>query len=251
MPVHDWNRVEAGVFHHFHNAWAMRISDALNEGLLPKGYYALAEQHGLRRVADVLTLSIADPDRPASPGGGVGGVALAEPKVTRRLIATEEANHRRLRRTIAVRHVSTHRIVALIEIVSPRNKDRPRSVTDFVAKCHSALQLGCHVLVLDLFPPGTHDPQGLHAAIWELFGTDEEPVPTAKPLILGSYMAGMIPEAFVEFVGVGDVLPEMPLFLEHHWGIQVPLEATYLAAYGSVPAVWRGVVEENLPEATT
>ena len=44
MPIHDWTRVPAGIFHHFHGRWIAAICDALNEGLLPGDYYALAEQ---------------------------------------------------------------------------------------------------------------------------------------------------------------------------------------------------------------
>jgi len=44
MPVHDWTRVEAGIFHDFHHAWIEEIKRALNRGLLPPDYYALAEQ---------------------------------------------------------------------------------------------------------------------------------------------------------------------------------------------------------------
>jgi hypothetical protein len=44
MPIHDWARVDPGIFHHFHTAWITHISDALNDGLLPGGYYALVEQ---------------------------------------------------------------------------------------------------------------------------------------------------------------------------------------------------------------
>jgi hypothetical protein len=43
MPIHDWTRVGAGIFHHFHQRWLAAISDALNSGLLPPEYYALAE----------------------------------------------------------------------------------------------------------------------------------------------------------------------------------------------------------------
>jgi hypothetical protein len=35
MPIHDWTRVSAGIFHHFHQKWVGTIADALNEGLLP------------------------------------------------------------------------------------------------------------------------------------------------------------------------------------------------------------------------
>jgi hypothetical protein len=40
MPVHDWSRVEAGVYHDFHNAWIIMLRNALNGGLLPAEYYA-------------------------------------------------------------------------------------------------------------------------------------------------------------------------------------------------------------------
>ena len=34
MPVHDWARVYAGLFHDFHQSWSIRIKDAMNAGLL-------------------------------------------------------------------------------------------------------------------------------------------------------------------------------------------------------------------------
>lgn len=55
MPVHDWSDVDANVFHHFHQAWALHISMALN-GLLPEGYSALVEQHSPKLVPDVLAV---------------------------------------------------------------------------------------------------------------------------------------------------------------------------------------------------
>ena len=44
MPIHDWTRVDAGIFHHFHHGWIEDLSRALNRGLLPPDHYALAEQ---------------------------------------------------------------------------------------------------------------------------------------------------------------------------------------------------------------
>ncbi len=51
MPVHDWTRVDAGIFHAFRYFWIYQISAALNRGLLPPAYYALSEQTavGIRR----------------------------------------------------------------------------------------------------------------------------------------------------------------------------------------------------------
>jgi hypothetical protein len=43
MPVHDWTRVTAGIFHDFHHERISTIKRALNAGLLPAGSYALAQ----------------------------------------------------------------------------------------------------------------------------------------------------------------------------------------------------------------
>src|SRR5438132_12473774 len=151
MPLHDWTRVEAGIFHAFRVAWMPEIQKSLNGGLLPEGYYAWAEQHAGRAVADVLTLH-------ASPGSAlplpalpaIAGTAVAEAPPRVRTKQTVQPLGRR--RTLAVRHVSGHRLVALIEILSPANKDRLKHVEQFATKAVFALELGVHLLLVDLFP---------------------------------------------------------------------------------------------------
>jgi hypothetical protein len=243
MPVRDWTRVNTGIFHDFHGAWITHLKEALNGGMLPEGYYAMAEQHAGRMIPDVLTLQFGE-TRPIAPRDlGPVGVAEAPPRVSRKMVASPNAAYRTARRTLAVRHVSEHRLVALVEILSPANKDRRTSVNDFVAKARSALQLGCHLLLIDLSPPGSSDPHGIHGAIWEFFDPRDYAPPADKPLSLVSYVALPIPEAYIEHVGVGDVLPDMALFLEPDWYVNVPLEATYQAAWRGFPAYWRGVLE--------
>src|SRR4051794_10839215 len=56
MPLHDWTRVDDGTFHAFHTSWLTHLVEALNAGLLPRGYYALSEQVATRMQTDVLTL---------------------------------------------------------------------------------------------------------------------------------------------------------------------------------------------------
>jgi hypothetical protein len=172
MPAHDWTRVDAGIFHAFHLAWLGQLQAALNGGLLPAGYYAMAEQHAGAAIPDFLTLHTSPPGSlPRHPrGGGVATVTKTKPGVQRKLVA--RAAPRARRRTLAVRHVSGHRIVALLEIVSPANKDRRRSVKEFVNKVVAAIQFRIHVSVVDLFPPGPHDPAGMHGAIWDRFDPD-------------------------------------------------------------------------------
>jgi hypothetical protein len=167
MPLHDWTRVDDGIFHDFHCAWIIHLKESLNEGLLPDGYYAMAEQHARDRIPDVLTLRAPDRDRSPQLPPPDRGVALADapPRVSRKLVADLPFAYHTRRRTLTIRHVSDHRIVALIEIISPGNKDRASCVEEFVEKVDSAPEKGIHVLVADLFPPGKHDPQGIHGAI--------------------------------------------------------------------------------------
>jgi hypothetical protein len=242
MAVHDWTRVSAGTFHDFHNAWITRLRDAFNDGLLPPGYYAQGEQWAGQIQTDVLTLRAGR--EPASPeGGGVVVVEQTPPQVSRRVASSEAAHVRAARRTLVIRHASGHSVVALLEILSPANKDRPRSVSDFVDKAVSAIRQGIHLLVVDLFPPGPHDPRGIHALIWEDYGDELDAPPPGQPVALASYLARTLPEAYLEFVAVGAALPAMPLFLDLHAYLTVPLAATYDQAYRGVPAIWREVLE--------
>jgi hypothetical protein len=254
MPVHDWTRVEAGIFHAFHTSWVGRIQDFLNEGLLPRGYYALAEQHVGRPITDVLTLHATPaptvPPFPLPPATGGTAVAETPPKVRRR--HTVEPAVLARRRSLTIRHVSGHRLVALLEIVSPANKDRARHVEDFAAKAVDALDVGVHLLVVDLFPPGAHDPFGMHGAICQRLEQSDEPydLPADEPLTLAAYAAGPRVEVYLEHLAPGAVLPEMPLFLRPDRYVNVPLEPTYQAAYRGMPAFWRDVLEGRPPGET-
>ncbi len=244
MPVHDWTRVDAGTFHDFHSGWIIHLRETLNGGLLPPDYYAMAEQHGGPFILDVLTLQAPPAPPPTAAQGGLA-VEEAPPRVRRKLLLS--AGARGTRRTLTIRHVSGHRIIALVEIVSPANKDRPRHVAELAAKIETALLEDIHVLLVDLIPPGLHDPQGIHGAIWERFDNDSYPLPPDEPLTLASYVADRRPEAYLEHLAIGFPLAEMPLFLDPEHYVNIPLEPTYLAAYRGMPAYWRDVIEGNRP----
>ena len=181
-----------------------------------------------------------------------GGTALAEapPRVRRRHTIEQAALERR--RSLAIRHISGHRLVALLEIVSPANKDRERHVEDFAAKAVDAFNSGVHVLLVDLFPPGVHDPYGMHGAVWQRLEQSDEPydVPAEAPLTVASFAAGPQVEVFVEYLAVGAALPEMPLFLRPDRYVPAPLESTYQTAYRGMPAFWRDVLEGRPPQAS-
>src|SRR4051812_46114997 len=93
MPIHDWTRVDAGIFHAFHHDWITDISRALNRGVLPPEYYALPEQVAGGLGPDVLTLRKPGGNGtrapPGLPSGGIA-VAVAPPQV--RIRMQSEAN---------------------------------------------------------------------------------------------------------------------------------------------------------------
>jgi hypothetical protein len=250
MPIHDWSRVAAGIFHHFHHGWIEEIARSLNRGILPADYYAMAEQFAAGLGPDVLTLHApqlggdggTDRSTGRSPEERGGGVLLARPRV-RPIAETEMEFYRRKQSLVAVRHVSGDRVVAVVEVVSPGNKCTRPALEQFVRKVAEFLDRRVHLLILDLLSPGRHDPRGIHGAIWDYIDVQPYSPPPGKTLTLAAYESDLAIRAYVESVAVGDALPEMPLFLEPGGCVEVPLEASYQSAWEAVPRRWKNVIE--------
>lgn len=218
MPVHDWKRVPAGVFHGFHQHWTVEIEVALNHGILPSHYYAFIEQAASGRFPDVLT----------------------PPHVS--IIAVIEADAYAQRANRVVVLDDADEVVAVLEIVYPGNKANLDGFNQFVEKALRFIRSGIHFVFIDLFPPTSRDPRGLHAAIWSEMVEYDFQLPAGKPLTVASYSCGIIRQAFAEPLAVGDELPFMPLFLQADRYVQVPLEATYQSAFSDLPNRWRDVL---------
>jgi hypothetical protein len=244
MPVHDWTRVKAGIFHHFHHEWISEISRALNRSLHGTNYYALAEQLTGDWGPDVLTLQ-----RPA-PGGKKGrkspapspssAVALADsPPKVRYQVTDEKKWYAAKKKDVTIRYVSEHDLVAVLEVLSPGIKSSRGAVDEFVHKAHSLLRAGIHFAAVDVFPPTRRDPEGIHPLLWGDDDEDSFRFDPAKPLTCASYVGSSLARGFIETVGVGDVLPNLPLFLLSDEYVPVPLEETYQAAFDAVPDFWR------------
>src|SRR5262245_22651179 len=130
----------------FHGTWAASIARILNQGILPDGYYAvpLVDRDGPVEI-DVATLH-----KNESTGAGSGSTALLTwaPPIPRIEVSVELP---------ADDGVEVHvfaddgdpRLAAAIELLSPQNKDRPRSHDAFIAKCVGYLQQGSSVVVVD------------------------------------------------------------------------------------------------------
>ena len=242
MPVHDWTRVEAGIFHDFHHGWIEEIKRALNRGLLPPDHYALAEQIAGGLGPDVLTLKGpakgGEPD--PNPPGAVA-LAVAPPKAQFRARAEVDIYATKAK-AVVIRHTSRHQVIAVVEIVSPGNKNSRHGLRAFVEKAEEMLRAGVHLLIVDLFPPTPRDPPGIPKAVWDEFADNDYALPPDRPLSLGAFIGGPCPEVFLEPTAVGAALPDRPLFLTPDDYVPVPLEATYQSAWEAVPAYWRDVL---------
>ena len=240
----------AGDWHDFHLAWIAEIRKQLNGGVLPAGYSAKAEPQGGFRVreedgdadgrrrgggrnpprdrrfeGDLLTLR----DTGEAADGG-GGIALAEAPPRVRLATPLPGPAPRARR-VAVRSGADGRVVALIELVSPGNRDGRGKVEAFCEKIELALRGGVHVLLADLFPPNALLPTGMHGAVADRFGGGYLP-PGGERLTCAAYrVAGDTRTSFVEPLNVGDLPPTMPLFLTPDRYVNLPLADSYAAAY--------------------
>jgi len=254
MPVHDWSQVDGNLFHDFHQAWTMAIRNALNAGLLPPGFSALVERHAAGLVPDVLARERRQP-RGGRPEPS-GGLLVAEPPRTRHVIQGKQDDLAARANRVAIRH-RLGEVVCIIEVVSPGNKSSRAGLRSFVEKTHEFLSAGVNVLVIDLFPPTPRDPAGIHKAIWDEIEEVPFDLDAGRPLTLAAYVAadrtaGRAVTAYVEPVGVGAALPDMPAYLDSRYYVPVPLEGTYRAAWETCPADMRYLVEHGrLPDDDT
>lgn len=248
MPIHDWTRVPSGLFHHFHQDWSIEITRWLNSGALPKGLSALVEQRFGPWEADVLTVEARGSTKGSSPGNGATQT-MDRPKTRLVRCSNAEIYAGRANRIVVKHHLG--RTVAVIEIVSPGNKHSKAALRDFLDKTLEYMAKGVHVLLIDLFPPSPRDPHGLHKLIWDEFLEEDFSMPKGKNRIFASYEMDRTEQtAFVETIGVGDALPDMPIFWAPQKHVMIPLESTYIGTWNASPEDLRIAVETGvLPEA--
>ncbi|HJT77296.1 MAG TPA: DUF4058 family protein [Gemmataceae bacterium] len=244
MPIHDWTAVRAGTFHNFHVLWTSTLTNRLNAGLLPPGFFAMAEQVIGGPEPDVVSLHTRP--RPQPEDGGVA-VAPPRPRATFVMPVPEDKERYARKANRIVVHHELGNVVAVIEIVSPGNKESKHAVRAFVEKAGELIRRGVNLLVVDLFPPGARDPQGVHQLIWDEITDQPFELPPGKPLTLAAYQTAPTITAYVEPVAVGDRLPDMPLFLHEDHYVNVPLEETYQTTWDVLPVEIRRLLPPSAP----
>src|SRR5436305_5259796 len=146
----------------FHGAWAAAMARLLNQGVLPPGYYAvpLVDRDGQIEI-DVATLR--DHGALEFESGGAEPRSWAAPAPALAVAVDLATVDGALVQVFA--DDGDPRLAAAVELVSPRNKDRPAARQAFAVKCVGYLQQGSSVVVVDTVTTRRAD---LQAAIMEL-----------------------------------------------------------------------------------
>ena len=247
MPIHDWTKVGPGTFHDFHYCWLHAIRRRLNRGVLPPGYRALAEQYVLSPEGGGPEGDVVAFARPGTaPPGRANGPATAPARPAARYVRRSMAEMYAFKADHLAVQTENGTVVAVIEVASPGNKRGRAALKTFADKAAGLLRSGVHLLVIDILPPGTLDPQGIHPVIWGDYDASPFSPPEGEPLTVASYQAGTLATAYVEPTAVGQPVPPMPLFLDGAFYVTVPLEETYAAAWDDqVPEVQQAVAGEG------
>jgi hypothetical protein len=223
-PTHSWES--------FHSRWANAIADALDR-ILPGRFFAEVQVHlGSRVEADVAEFEIL-PSIEAGNGasGGVAVQTWAPPAAaqTVRLIFPDDFEVQ-----VFDLRGGGRRLAAVIELVSPGNKDRPEERRAFAAKCLAYLQRGIGLIVVDIVTPRRAN---LHAELLALMGQadGEGGALAGADLYAVAYRPARRDEAnlldlWPTPLAVGRPLPLLPLALRGAFFVPVDLEASYTEA---------------------
>jgi hypothetical protein len=234
MPMHDWTRVDVGVWHDFHGLWLYAIRHALNHGVLPPGYRAMSEQILRPFEPDVLAFRHSAPeDGPGVYAGNVLTLATSPPNVATMSKAKPKRKPRTTRRLV-VRQIRGNRVVAVVELVSPGNRDNRRDYRAFVDKATAIIDSKIHFHFVDAFPPPSWERNGFHASIWRAVTNKRYERPEEQPLVAASYAVDDEVTACVAPFAVGHTIPSVPLFLDDGAYVMMPFEDSYQSAFSEV-----------------
>ena len=179
---------------------------------------------------------------------GGNAVALAEPKTKPNasmvMIADEDRYVLKTNRVV-VRH-ELGQVLAIIELVSPGNKNSTHAIRSIVEKLVQLLRQGINLLVIDPFPPSSRDPRGIHALIWNEITDQPFELPSDRQLTIVSYQAAPSKTAWVEPTSVGAMLPTMPLFLRNEIYVNLPLESSYQQTWDGLPIELKRMIAPHL-----
>ncbi len=219
FPLHPWES--------FLGAWADSLMAQLNQLLLPR-YFATFHTHlGAEVEADVAEFeqTAAGGATPNGAGGRTTVAAWAPPRAGVVLDAVFPDE-------IEVQVLDTRDgavLVAVVELVSPGNKDLPQVRRAFAARCAAYLQCGIGLIVAEIV---TNRHANLHNELLDLLG---QLGPTFSADVL-FYATAYRPlrrqernqiEVWPEPLAVGEPLPLLPLWLRGNGCVPLDLDAPH------------------------
>jgi hypothetical protein len=214
----------------FHSRWVNSMADLLNK-ILPRRFFAEVQTRlGSRVEADVAEFEWLDEGKFEETGNGAGGglavqtwappvATLAMPAVFPDSFEVQVRDER-----------DDARLVAVVELVSPGNKDRPETRLAFASKSVSYLQRGIGLIVVDIV---TEKHFNLHNELLPLLNLDTRfAMPDDPPLYAVAYRPtrqgnSNLIEGWPVALSIGATLPLLPLWLRRFSAIPLDLEASY------------------------
>jgi len=217
-----------------HAGWAASLVENLNGRWLPAGFVAGERSFSAKHPE----IDIATWERPivAQPPESGNGAATATATV---VYTVPEPDHTAVLReellpsTDILIHDQYRTLVAVIELVSPSNKDRPRERTTFAAKVGAYLMSGVCVVILDVV---TAKRFNLHDSVcMALELPDAMTMAGSPPTYAVSYRpktadGGLSVDLWTRELLVGQPMPTMPLRLTGDTFVPLELEETYTDA---------------------
>ena len=213
----------------FHSRWANSMADALNRDL-PARFVAEVQIHlGNQVEADVAEFE--QKEGTINEPGKNGGVAVQTwappmPSLTIPALYPDDLEVQVLDQR------DDARLVGVVELLSPRNKDREESRIAFAAKCAAYLQRGIGLIILDIV---TSRQANLHGELLHMLGQENGPPMGTPPLYAVAYRAARRGDSneidiWPETLAIGQRLPVLPLSLRGSGAVPLDLEATYMDA---------------------
>jgi hypothetical protein len=223
-PLHPWES--------FHTFWIAAIGEGLNRSL-PQRYFAVVQTHlGMAVEADMAEFEGeegAEEELSDGQGGGVAVQAYAPPAAT----MTLPAYFPDVFEVQVIDRREGARLVAVVELVSPGNKDRSEARRAFAAKCGAYLQRGIGLVAADIV---TSRQANLHDEMATMMGLGPEYAMPAQTYLYATAYRPVrrqgqdLIDVWAAPLAVGSALPTLPLALLGAGPIPLDLEASYADA---------------------
>ena len=214
-----------------HATWPALMVLDLNK-YLPSRYRALPRVHvGQEFELDVAARDYESLARSAQKSDAPAGAEVAwAPPVPTLVVDTEPPGEDEYE--VQIYDQDWGKVVAAVEIVSERNKDRPENRRVFSGKCAALLQRGVFVCIIDIV---TSRHANLYREILDVIGESDPALSPEAPdlyAVGGRWRAGGRAwhlNTWLRSLVIGHELSTLPLWLDIDFAVPLNLESTYEA----------------------